>query len=522
MRGRLLGLCAALVAAEALAAEKVFDVAVLGAACDGKTLCTAALQKAIDAAGAAGGGVVRFPAGAFLTAPLQLRSGVTLQLDAGATLLGSREAQDYYSPSTDPAKPQPVFHHLISGEGLHNITIRGAGTIDGNGDAFPDPKEKIRRPHNIYLDRCEQVLVEGVRLRNAGSWMQHYKQCTNVVIRGIAVFNHATHNNDGLDINSCENVTITDCVVDADDDAICLKSTSGVPCRNVKISDCTASSHCNALKMGTESGGGFLDVTVANCVVFSPTNSQVINGKQRGLGGIALEIVDGGRMENVRVTDVKISGVLVPIFMRLGDRGRTYGRPQRPGVGTMRDVLLKNISAENCSLTGCAIAGLPGHPIENVRLQNISLGFEGGGDLTNTTRKITERAEAYPESRMFGTLPAYGFYCRHVKGLHFDNVKLRTATADARHALMFDDADAVTIKGLDLVGTPGAAALLRLVDTRDATMSSVAVRGTTEVLLQLQGQQTKNISLEKCDAQDVKRISTAAPEVAAGAFVQKP
>jgi hypothetical protein len=545
MRGlfwRAAGVGGALLAVQAGAAEKSFNVAELGAATDGKTLCTPALQKAIDAAGAAGGGVVRFPAGTFLTGPLQLRSGVTLQLDAGATLLGSRERKDYYGPSSDPAKKALVFRHLLSGIGLHHVALRGTGTLDGSGDAFPDPQEKIVRPHNIYLERCEDVLIEGVRLRASGSWMQHYRLCTNVVIRGIAVFNHATHNNDGLDINSCLNVKITDCVVDSDDDAICLKSTSGVPCRNVSISGCTASSHCNALKMGTESGGGFLDIAIAHCTVFSPTNSKAINGNQRGEAGIALEIVDGGRMENVSVTDVNISGVLAPIFLRLGDRGRTYGRPQRPAVGTMHNILLKNITAENCSPLGCAIAGLPDHPIEDVRLENISLSFEGGAqeleyihkvfqrraagaggaDPAGTRRLISERPEAYPDCRMFGILPAYGFYCRHVKGLQIDNLKLQTVAADTRHALMFDDVETVAVRGLAVAGVPGGAALLRLVQARDVTLGGIAVRAPADVLLEFEGAQTRKIVLQQGAVEGVKRLSVTAPGVPADAFVQKP
>jgi hypothetical protein len=542
---RAAGLCAVLFAVQAGAAGKIFNVADFGAVGDGKTLGTRAIQKAIDAAGTVDGGIVEIPAGTFLTGPLQLRSGVTLQLDEGAILLGSRNVKDYYSASTNGADGKPVFHNLIQGEGLHDVTIRGMGTIDGNGDAFPDPHEQLKRPHNIFLDRCENVLVEGVRLRAAGSWMQHYKLCTNVVIRGIAVFNHATHNNDGLDINSSMNVTITDCQVDSDDDAICLKSTTGVPCRNVKISGCTCSSHCNALKMGTESGGGFVDITISNCTVFSPTNSTAINGTQRGEAGIALEIVDGGRLENVTVTDIKIRGVLAPIFLRLGDRGRPYATGLRPPVGSFRNVTLKNITAENCSPLGCAIAGLPDHPIENVLLENINLSFDGDGhnleyahkvfqprnnsrgpdagdDPANTKRPISERPAAYPGCTMFGILPAYGFYCRHVKDLRFDNVKLATAIPDHRHALMFDDAEAVSISGLDIAGSPDSAALLCLVQTRGATISGVDVRAPAHLLLQLQGEETKNIVLEKSNVQAVEEIHAQATGVPFDAFVQKP
>ena len=329
------------------AVEEVYNVVDFGAATDGQTLCTPALQKALDAAGAAGGGTVRFPAGTFLSGSLQLRSGVTMQFDAGATLLGSRDLKDYYSPpAPDAAKQEPVFRNLLHGENIHDVTIRGAGTIDGNGAAFRD--DKHRRPKNIVLEKCANILVDGIHLRASGSWMQDYKLCTNVVIHGISVFNHVTFNNDGLDIDSGENVVISDCRVDSDDDGICLKSTSGTPCSNVKISGCVSSSHCNALKMGTESGGGFFNIQFAICTVFSPTNSKVIYGHQRGLAGIALEIVDGGTMENVSVSNVKITGVLAPIFLRLGDRGRTYGRPQKPSVGTLHNVQLKNITAENC------------------------------------------------------------------------------------------------------------------------------------------------------------------------------
>lgn len=523
------------------AAERVFRVTDFNAASDGKTFCTPALQKAIDAAGDAGGGVVEFPSGTFLSGPLELRSGVTLQFDAGATLLGSRNLNDYYSPSLDAAKPKPVFHNLINGKNLHNVSIRGGGTIDGNGDAFLDPHEKIRRPHNIFLDRCENVLIEGVRLRAAGSWMQDYKLCTNVVIRGISVFNHVTHNNDGLDVDGSVNVTITGCEVDSDDDGICLKSTTSVPCRNVKISNCTVSSHCNALKLGTESAGGFIDISISNCTVISPTRSKAINGVQRGEAGIALETVDGGRMENVNVIGVKVSGVCMPILLRLGDRGRTYGQSHRPPVGILRNVILKDITAENCSPLGCAIAGLPNHPIENLALENIDLVFEGGGDHlkfvhkafqkrdaaeasqdpTNTKRRIPEQAAAYPGFNNFGILPAYGFYCRHVKGVRFDHIKLRTAVPDARHALMFDDAENISITGLDVPGLPSSAAVLNFEQTRGATISDVVVDGSVDLLLQFAGDRTEKILLKSGALPGVKKISAAAPDVAPGAFVHE-
>jgi polygalacturonase len=467
---------------------------------------------------------VRLPAGAFLTGALRLKSGVALQLDEGATLLGSRNLQDYYGPPTDEdgraTAGEPVFRNLIHGDHLHDIAIRGTGTIDGNGDAFRDKSKK--RPKNIYLEKCRNVLVEGVRLRSAGCWMLHCRLCEEVTLRGLDVFNHVAFNNDGLDVDSCRNVTITRCRVDTDDDAIVLKSLSDQPCRNVRISDCAISSHCNALKMGTESGGGFVDITIARCAVSSPKHSQKTYGDQRGLAGVALEIVDGGRLENVTVSDLQISGVLSPIFMRLGNRARIYGSSKtKPGVGTFRKVLLRNITAEGVSPLGCSIAGLPGHPVEDVTLENIRLGFDGGGAREDTARKIPERPEAYPECKMFGTLPAYGFYCRHVRGLRFAGMKLHTAAADLRHAVMFDDVENATIHGLDAQWWPGGAPLLRLAQTRDLTLRGCSPGSAVDTLLQIEGDATRGIVLEQTDLRNVRQAASLSSEVPASAFTHR-
>ena len=498
------------------AAEKVHNVLDFGAQPDGKTLCTTAIQKAIDACAKADGGVVLFPPGVFRSGTLRLESQVTLQLDEGATLLGSTDHRDYYRPATGSHgraddKGTLVFRHLIQGEGVHDIAIRGAGTIDGSGTAFRDKSKP--RTKAIYLIDCRNVLIEGVRLRSAGSWMQHYRRCENVTIRGIDVFNHVAFNNDGLDVDSCRDVTITDCHIDSDDDAIVLKSLSNRPCEQVRITGCTVSSHCNALKLGTESGGGFVDIDISNCRVSSPQRSQKTYGRQRGLAGVALEIVDGGRLENVSVTNVDIQGVSVPIFLRLGNRARPYGSKTKPGIGTFRNVRLTNITAQGTSAIGCAIAGLPGHPIENVTLTNVRLGFEGGGTLKDTQRAIGERETSYPESTMFGTLPAYGFFCRHVRGLRFVNVQLETAAADARHAMVFDDAQDITVTGLVASSSPRAAAQLRLTQVQGAVVSGCAPTTSVDTLLQIEGRQTRGIVVEQADRSKIRQFTNIAPDV---------
>jgi len=512
-----------LTAASTFAAERVVDVGDCGALGDGKTLATESIQKAIDQCAAEGGGTVRLPKGTWLSGTIYMASGVTLLLDEGATLLGSRNPDDYAHPRTPIGGSKEDAYRiwaLIAGQDLEQIAIRGKGTIDGQGDAF---RWKDRsRPKNIYLIRCRDVLVEDVHMRHAGSWMQHYRQCDGVRIRGIDVFNHASYNNDGLNVDSSSDVSITNCRVDSDDDGIVLKSLSTRPCRNVTITGCTISSHCNAIKMGTESGGGFVNVTVSDCTVFSPQKSKAIYGRQRGLAGVALEIVDGGRLQNVSVSKINIRGVSVPIFMRLGNRARKYEKGQpKPGVGTFRDVVVSDIVARETSEIGCSITGLPGHRIENVVLKNLKLGFDGGGTRETASRRVPERPESYPESTMFGVLPAWGFYCRHVKGLEFENVELRTARADLRHAMVFDDAEDVEIDGLDAAFSPGAAAMIRLTQVKGALIRRSGPKATTDTLLRLEGDACRGVVLEENDLGRVGTIVDRAPEVPGDALLQR-
>jgi polygalacturonase len=264
-------------------AEAVYDVRDYGAEADGKTLCTRAIQAAIDKCAAGGGGTVYFPPGKWLSGTVYLGNHVTLRLDSGSTLLGSRDPNDYARRRGDFSS-----WSLIAGKDLEHIAIRGSGTIDVQGSAF---RWKDRsRPKAVYIENCRDILIEGVAMRSAGSWMQHYFDCDRLTVRGITVFNHVSYNNDGLNIDSCRDVRITGCVIDSDDDAIVLKSRSLKPCENVTIANCVVSSHCNAIKMGTESGGGFQNITITNCTICSPRYSKVTYGRQRGLAGIGVKL----------------------------------------------------------------------------------------------------------------------------------------------------------------------------------------------------------------------------------------
>jgi hypothetical protein len=519
----LLCLCTvSVITASVFAADTRVDIREFGAKGDGKTLCTEAIQKAIDRCADRGGGTVLLPTGTWLSGTITMKNNVTLWLEAGCTLLGSAQQKDY--PKTIPAVRSYtdlyVCQALIAGEDLHHVAIRGQGTIDGNGAKF-GWREWLNRPYVIRFVNCSDVLVEGVTMKASPMWMQHYLACQRVIIRGITVFNHVGRNNDGLDIDGCMDVCVSDCIIDADDDAIVLKSTLDRPCENVTVTNCVLSSHCNAFKTGTESNGGFKNITFSNSAICSPAHSRVICGRQRGLAGIALENVDGGVLDRIAISNITITGVSVPIFIRFGNRARPYKEDMpKPGVGVFRNVMLSNIVATGCDKTGCAISGIPGHEIENLWLRDIMLSFDGGGTAKEAARAVPEQETRYPECHMFGILPSYGLYCRHIKGLRLNNVQLRTTGPDQRHAVILDDVQDAVINDLAARWSPRAAAMMRFTQVREAL-----IRGcrppSVDTFLRVEGDASRGIALLSNDFRHVGKIADTAPDVPDGALFER-
>ncbi|MHC4439085.1 MAG: glycoside hydrolase family 28 protein, partial [Planctomycetota bacterium] len=321
-----------LAAGPVFAAEEMYDVRDYGAKPDGKTLCTKSIQKTIDACSQSGGGTVYLPPGTFLSGTIYFKSGVTLRLAAGSTLLGSKSLKDY--PPTVQAFRSYTDNYtdksLIYGENVERIAIAGSGTIDGQGASFKGPYKV--RPYMIRFIQCRNVTVKDVTLRNSPMWVQHYLACDDVHITGITVRSLVNHNNDGINIDSCRRVIISDCNIESGDDAIVLKSTSARVCRDVAVSNCVLSSRCNALKMGTESNGGFKNIVMTGCSIYDTR-----------LAGVALEIVDGGTMNRVVVSNITMDKVGAPIFLRLGNRARPFKKDMdTPGIGFMRNITISN------------------------------------------------------------------------------------------------------------------------------------------------------------------------------------
>ena len=438
-----------------------YNIVDYGAKADTTQLSTTALQKAIDDCSAAGGGRVIVPAGNYKTGSIRLKSGVHLYIEHGATLYGSTDLKDYTPMKSDyvSLRTQTTTIQLIYADGVKNVVIDGYGTIDGRGRAFKKltwNDEGITRPHLIRFIQSEDIIIRNITLKNSGCWMQHYLACDRLRIEGIKVMNRNNYNNDALDIDGCHDVVVQGMIADSDDDGITLKSTSPRLCENVRITDCVVSSHCNAVKLGTETNGGFRNINIAGIVVKPSSNQQEkFFGQWIGTSAISLEIVDGGIMENVSVSDFTVEGTESPIFIRLGNRGRGYklrsGQKALSGkgnddtiaelipidhVGSIDGIRINNFQVHNAGATGCSITGLPGHPVRNVWLSDISIHHKGGVKaedlrLINDTI-VYEKEKEYPEATMWGNLPAKGFFVRHARNIHFSNIDIRTEYPDVR------------------------------------------------------------------------------------------
>lgn len=470
-----------------------FNVRDFGAKGDGKTLDHGIMQKAIDAAAAAGGGRVLFPPGRYLSGSIALKSGVTLHLEKGATILGSTDLNHYRRLN---------FLALITAHDQQDIGITGQGTIDGQGktiaDAvigpikpgkYPDAGES-KRPVIINFLNCRGVTVRDVTLRESACWVQYYRDCRKVRIENIKVKTLAAITNDGLDIDGCSDVVVRGCDIDSQDDALCLKSTRRI-CENVLIENCRLRSSCNALKFGTASFKGFKNITVRNLEIHDTYFS-----------GIAIQSVDGGIIENVDISNVRMTTTNNPIFIRLGHRN------EKAAPGSIRGVTIRDVTAEipnraksemnkfpsywrhMCTtlITG-SITGLPGHPVRDVRLSNIEITYGGIGDvpkqdhiLLKDLTKVPELPQNYPESKMFGVLPAWGMYCRHVEGLTMENIRLKVSGRDYRTAVLCDDVSNLKLDRFHILSA-GKEPPLVLHDVDDALITnSPRTEGTVKWL----------------------------------------
>ena len=443
-----------LLSGSVLAATKTCNPREFGAKGDGVTLDTLAIQRAIDSCAEAGGGTVLLDEGIYVSGTVKLRSNVTLKIDETAVLRGSANIQDYESitPRINYLYKARFTKSLVYAESQTNICLTGTGVIDGQGSLFPAKKgDDGGRPYLIRFSECKTVRVSDLMFLNSARWLSHYLACEDVEIERISIRSRIRHNRDGMDIDSCNGVRIKDCDVYSGDDAIVLKSTvAGRPCRNVTVTNCRLSGSPASLKLGTESNGGFENITFADCYLYD------------GREGIAIEEVDGGFNQHVSVSNIVMRNIEIPIFIRLGNRARAIQGEPKPGMGSLRDIIIRNVEATGAGNIGCSITGQPGHPVEGVTLENIRIQFSGGGTVEMAEKKVPEKERSYPMAWMFGSLPAYGFYCRHIKGLTLRNIDLSFLNEDARPAVIADDVENLVVQGLKAQVKPGVKHLVEI------------------------------------------------------------
>ncbi len=489
----------------------VFEVKAFGAVGDGLVKDTAAIQNALDACAAAGGGTVYIAPGTYLCGSLHLRTGATVWLDAGAIIKGSEDNNDYdpYEElgfENDSDSETSFFHYaLIWGEDVERIAIIGRGTIDGN-------RTKRRGPKPIALKRCRYVDIKGITILNAPNYCISMLGTDYVNIDGVTIRNAYC---DGIDPDSCRNVRISNCDIASVDDAIVPKASFTLGERrateNLVVTNCLLATECNGFKLGTESSGDFKRIAVSNCVITG------LNGDP-ATGGVCLESVDGSNIDGVVVSNITMVGVRAPIFIRLGNRGRDM---ETPVPGSLKNVSISNIVATGASLTS-TITGIPGHDVHNVALSNIQLNHAGGVPYCPPGEAIPELEGEYPSADMFKSMPTYAMYCRHVNGLTISDMSLayddgfyRLKAVKNRDiqwttdtgvpqpsepgrpgiALLCDDVKVLSLNGLRARPSSGDDPVLRLVNCRSALIRGCMAADGTKTFAEITGDKTHRIQL---------------------------
>jgi polygalacturonase len=470
----------------------VFNVRRFGATGDGKTLDSPALNQAIRAAAAAGGGTVFVPAGTYLSGSLRLTNNINLHLDAGAIILGAPQNLNAYDPTEPWMGPayqdggHTYFHNsLIWGENLTNVSITGPGMIHGGGlvrgDRLLDemcgfsswsptnraPQIQTNLPparlgnKAIALKLCRNVLIRDVTIFHGGHFAILVTGCDNLTVDNVTM----DTDRDGIDIDCCRNTMVSNCRINAPgDDALCPKSTYALGrlalTENLTIVNCQVSGFQEGtlldgtmqpsrvkngrIKFGTESTGGFRNCTVANCTF-------------RGCKGLALEEVDGGIMENITINNLTMMDVAAyPIYITTGSRNRG---PNVTTPSRARNIFISNVIATGIDpMSGIQITGIPGQPLEGVHLDNIRLVFNGGGTKEDAARVPKELGEGYPEPHNLGIMPAYGVFARHVRDLELANINVSFETNDFRPAMVCSDVDGLEVDNFKAQLAPGVPA----------------------------------------------------------------
>jgi len=487
--------------ATGLVGARTYNVRDFGAKGDGKTLDTAAIQSAIDAAARDQGGIVLVPAGNFLTAPIELKSNVTLRIAAGGRLLGSTDPKVYH-----PANGIPLDGDHTMGDGntglvyaanANNVTIEGDGTIDGQGEQLRgNGLNGNRRCHLALFYRCTNLRIRGVYFFHSEYHTVRICNSSYVFIDGIRIFSRTVGNNDGLHFISAEHVYVSNCDVRCQDDACALFGS----CRFISVTNSLFSTRWSCFRFG---GGRCENINVSNCLIYQVYGCP-----------IKLRCERGSRFENMSFSDLVLENVTGPISLGAGPMAEGAGADQSPAV--IRNITFNNIRGNvitkpmglddstfnaggnagemhSCIILNC----VKGNVIENISFNNLKLTFGGGGTKEDAARR--ELPEIANEYFRLGPLPAYGLYARNVRGLTINGARFETATPDLRPALVLDHVTDATVSDFSLQADAAVESALRFIDSQDVYLRGTRLLSETTVFAQVEGGDTRNIRIEGGD-----------------------
>lgn len=455
-----------------------YNVRSFGAVGDGKSLDSPAINTAIESAFANGGGKIIVPAGIYLCGSIHLKSNIELHLLPGAIIKAAPASMKVYDESESfGGFPEyqdgghTYFHNsLIWAEGQDNISITGRGMIDGEGLTKKDTENAGNVQGGsigtgdkaIALKLCTNILIRDITIFRGGHFAIIITGCEKGTIDNVTI----DTNRDGIDIDCCKYLTVTNTKVNTpNDDGIVLKSSYAlkkpVPCENILINNCIVTGYklgtfldetyipekvnwvCGRIKLGTESNGGYRNIAISNCTMMYSS-------------GLAFEEVDQGRMENIAVSNITMNHVHhYPIYITTGCRNRGPKEVTSPSYGG--DIMISNVIADDAdSLAGIIVTGMKEEPLRNIRLHNIQIRYRGGGTSDLSKKEYREQGTNYPEPRWAGPTPAYGLYARHVDGLTVRGLYLETIRPDYRHVVILDDVKNADIQDLTAPVQKGA------------------------------------------------------------------
>ncbi|MCH5720784.1 glycoside hydrolase family 28 protein [Niabella hibiscisoli] len=327
--------------------------------------------------------------------------------------------------------------------------------------------------------RCDNVTVRDISLNYAGAWTSHYFQSRNIIIEHVKILSVGVAHNDGIGIDGCQKVAISNCDVVSGDDALVFKTTSGkMACKDITVTNMRLKSNQAGIKIGTESMADFEHIDIKNCYIYDTKN-----------GGIKLLSVDGARIKNVTITDIKMDDVRTPVLLRLGSRLNVFrkGQDQQQPTGYFENVMLKNIMAVSAdstqlrSATGILITGVPDYKLSGITLENILIELPGGGAAEEININVPEAVDQYPEVKTFGpVIPAYGLWARHVKDIKIKGLEFRLRTNDLRPAVFLEDAGNAIIEDAIIPATVNAASAVFVRQSANVVLKSWKVNGSLQ------------------------------------------